>query len=123
MYLNGLIDFPTFQRLHNATRANRSLLITNAHGVLVETLPPLGTFDMRNSAMRELFVSDAVYGVESGAFDGVFIDRANWASRGLLQITNGTVLSRHEWRASLLGCVWTHCHTAVKYPCSSGGNF
>lgn len=89
MYLNGLIDFPSFQRLHNVTEANETLLIKNSKGVLVETLAPYGTFDMRNPTMRELFVSDAAYGLSSGVVDGVFIDRANWASRGLLELTNG----------------------------------
>jgi len=107
MYLNGMIDFPEFQRLHNTTVAQPSLLVHNSDGQLAMTLAPYGTFDMRNAAMRQLFVSDAVYGVKSGAFDGVFIDRANWAQRGYMQLTNGTSqqeksLRAHHWEPSLL---------------------
>eukprot|EP00039_Didymoeca_costata_P032832 m.39526 g.39526 ORF g.39526 m.39526 type:complete len:388 (+) comp9564_c0_seq1:31-1194(+) len=86
MYLNGLINFPAFS-LKNSTDKDPRLLLRNSEGSLVK-LPhtlQLTVFDMRNDAMRQLFVDDAVYGVKSGAFDGVFIDRANWAQRGLMQ--------------------------------------
>jgi hypothetical protein len=37
-------------------------------------------FNLQLPAMRKLFVEDALYGMASGAFNGVFIDRANWAA-------------------------------------------
>lgn len=95
-YLNGLINFPNFQRLYNHTRANPTLLLTNTDGKPVQLVPygptgtKLDTFDMRSEAMRALFVDDAMYGVGSGAFDGVFIDRANFATRALMYLVNGT---------------------------------
>ena len=73
MYINGLINFPAFTRLSKPIALDPSLLLHNTQGKLVQTLPPYGTFDHRNPAMRKLFVSDAAYGVRSGAFDGVFI--------------------------------------------------
>jgi hypothetical protein len=48
------------------------------------TIP--GTFDMTQPKMRKLFVEDAMYAVNSGAFDGVFIDRANFAERAVLDL-------------------------------------
>eukprot|EP01065_Artemidia_motanka_P037459 TRINITY_DN4602_c0_g1_i1.p2 TRINITY_DN4602_c0_g1~~TRINITY_DN4602_c0_g1_i1.p2 ORF type:complete len:278 (+),score=98.65 TRINITY_DN4602_c0_g1_i1:370-1203(+) len=90
MYFNGLINFPEFQRLINATDADPSLLLRNTTGGIVNTLGQYTTFDHRNPKMRELFVDDALYGVRSGAFDGVFVDRANWADRAeLSKITRG----------------------------------
>jgi hypothetical protein len=96
MYFNALIDFPDFQRLANATAAQPSLLLHNTKGKLVQTVTPHGTFDLRQEAMRKLFVSDAQYGVGSGAFDGVFIDRANYAVRALLMLQYGTVQQREH---------------------------
>jgi hypothetical protein len=97
-YLNGLINFPAFQRLYNATKADPSLLLHNTAGNRVDTLEKApGTFDMRQEKMRKLFVSDALYAVDSHAFDGVFIDRANYASRAVLGLENGgTIQSRLE---------------------------
>ena len=75
--MNGLLDFPT-TRLHNVTTADpEKYLLRNQKGQnLVEVGKRL--FDVRKKAMRKVFVDDARYGVDSGAFDGVFIDRANW---------------------------------------------
>jgi hypothetical protein len=95
-YLNGLIDFPNFQRLHNHTQSDPALLLKNADGEPVQLVrygrgnTKLGTFDMRSEAMRGLFVADAMYGVSSGAFDGVFVDRANFGARALSFLVNGT---------------------------------
>ena len=89
MYLNGLIDFTAFTRLSDPVTADPSLMLRNSKGDLVHTLPPLVTFDHRNPKMRKLFVADAEYGVQSGAFDGVFVDRANYASRALLEVREG----------------------------------
>lgn len=36
---------------------------------------------MRQPKMRKVFVEAALYGMGSGAFNGVFIDRANWAEK------------------------------------------
>ena len=86
-YLNGLIDFPAFRRIHNATLANPSLLLHNSGGKRVDIIPTIpGTFDMRHPAMRKLFVDDALHAINSNAFDGVFIDRANFASRVVLDL-------------------------------------
>eukprot|EP00041_Stephanoeca_diplocostata_P012206 m.203714 g.203714 ORF g.203714 m.203714 type:complete len:389 (-) comp18857_c0_seq6:172-1338(-) len=86
MYINGLINFPNFERIYNATKADPSLLLKNTKGEFITTGPiKNGTFDMRNSAMRKLFVADALYGIHSGVFDGVFIDRANFAARVLVE--------------------------------------
>jgi hypothetical protein len=78
MYLNGLMNFPKFERLYNHTVANPSLLLHDAKGNL-RKINGATVFDMRLPAMRKLFVADAQYGMASGAFNGVFIDRANWA--------------------------------------------
>jgi hypothetical protein len=99
IYFNGLIDFPDFERLSNATAAQPSLLLHNTKGKPVQTLAPHGTFDMRQKAMRELFVSDAKYGVESGVFDGVFIDRANYAVRALIQMKYGTAAQQKHLKS------------------------
>lgn len=81
MYLNGLINFPAFERLHDATVRDPSLLLRNAAGEEVELVDDYGVFDMRQPAMRAAFLGAALYGMASGAFDGVFIDRANWAEK------------------------------------------
>ena len=89
-YLNGLIDFPAFRRIHNATLANPSLLLHNTAGKRVDTLAAFpGTFDVRQPAMRKVFVDDALYSISSKAFDGVFIDRANYASRVVIELKSG----------------------------------
>ena len=75
MYINGLINFPEFERLKNATLADSALLLRNENGTLVTTLAPHSTFDMREPKMRCAFVEAAQYGMASGYFDGVFIDR------------------------------------------------
>ena len=75
-YINGLIDFPA-SRLRAATRADTSLLLRNTAGVECR-IAGNGVYDVRNPKMRAVFVADAMYGMESGAIDGVFIDRANW---------------------------------------------
>eukprot|EP00041_Stephanoeca_diplocostata_P009471 m.145982 g.145982 ORF g.145982 m.145982 type:complete len:396 (-) comp17754_c0_seq1:33-1220(-) len=80
MYLNGLINFPDFQHLYNATVADPSLLLHDSNGKIVRLGPSKNTvFDVRNAGMRKIFVDAALYGMTSGAFNGVFIDRANWA--------------------------------------------
>ena len=88
-YLNGLINFPDFQRLYNHTQSDPALLLKNTDGEPVQLVRKLGTFDMRSEAMRRLFVADAMYGVSSGAFDGVFVDRANFGARALSMLVNG----------------------------------
>eukprot|EP00040_Diaphanoeca_grandis_P024380 m.133890 g.133890 ORF g.133890 m.133890 type:complete len:393 (+) comp29705_c0_seq3:210-1388(+) len=82
MYLNGLINFPAFQRLYNATVSDPTLLLHNTNGELI-TLGPSHNqvFDVRLAKMRQVFVDAALYGMSSGAFNGVFIDRANWAEK------------------------------------------
>jgi len=92
-----LINFPGFQRLYNVTNEQPSLLLRNTSGGLVITLPAVpGTFDLRQEAMRKLFVADAMHAVESGAFDGVFIDRANYAARAVLDLKSGPpAMQRH----------------------------
>eukprot|EP00911_Craspedida_sp_UC1_P000508 UC1_evm1s385 len=99
MYLNGLIAFPAFERLYNATaRDNPSLLLRGGDGgeggdsndggekALLRQQPQQlcqlaghAVFDMRKPEMRRVFLDAVAYGMQSGAFDGVFIDRANWA--------------------------------------------
>jgi hypothetical protein len=84
LYLNGLINFPAF-RLFNATPP-ALLLRSNASssGELIHLLPPGkdgGVFDVRQPAMRKLFVADCAFAMASGAVDGVFIDRANWSEK------------------------------------------
>lgn len=80
MYLNGLIDFESFYRLHNATAKTPSLLLRNNKGELLR-IRGSPVFDVRQPAMRKVFLDAALYGMRSGAFDGVFIDRANWAQQ------------------------------------------
>lgn len=97
MYLNGLINFSPFEHLYSATVADKSLLLHDSDGKLV-TLGPEhnNVFDVRQAAMRKVFVDAALYGMASGAFYGVFIDRANWA----------------------LGCVqWDACRKVVAVAC------
>ena len=77
MYINGLINFEA-QRLYNVT--NDSLLLKNSQGQKVH-LKGNTVFDMQQPAMRQLFVDDALYGMSSGFFNGVFIDRANWCEK------------------------------------------
>ena len=83
LYLNGLINFPAFQRLYNATLKDPSLLLVNASGAHLHLLSEQdgGVFDVRKPAMRNLFVADTQYAMASRAVDGVFIDRANWAEK------------------------------------------
>eukprot|EP01063_Lacrimia_lanifica_P007132 TRINITY_DN14509_c0_g1_i1.p1 TRINITY_DN14509_c0_g1~~TRINITY_DN14509_c0_g1_i1.p1 ORF type:complete len:392 (+),score=106.63 TRINITY_DN14509_c0_g1_i1:45-1220(+) len=78
MYINGLIDFPA-SRLRNVTSAHPHLRAKNADGgrVLIKGNP---VYDVRQEAMRRAFVADALEGMSTGVFDGVFIDRANWAA-------------------------------------------
>jgi len=93
MYINALINFPA-SRLHNITKMEPELLLRNSVGELVTTVSPDTTFDLRQAAMRKVFVDDALYGMRSGVFNGVFIDRANWASSskcgGGRELDNGT---------------------------------
>jgi len=77
MYMNGLLNFGS-TRLYDVTAADpTAYLLQNTTGDFVMT-NKLTTFDMRKSAMRQLFVEDALYGLQNGGFDGVFIDRANF---------------------------------------------
>jgi hypothetical protein len=56
MYINGLINFKA-QRLYNATQADPSLLLVNTAGQHPTLTPGKDTvFDMRQPAMRKLFV-------------------------------------------------------------------
>ena len=73
LYLNGLINFPAFQRLYNATLEDPTLLLVNASGARIHLLPSKdgGVFDVRLPAMRKLFVADTQYAMASGAVDGV----------------------------------------------------
>eukprot|EP00756_Hemistasia_phaeocysticola_P048082 Hpha_TRINITY_DN22524_c0_g1::TRINITY_DN22524_c0_g1_i1::g.185099::m.185099 len=80
LYINGLIDFPA-SRLSNVTGRDPSLLLKNGKGESVK-LVGHGVFDVRNPAMRKAFVADALYGMATSFFDGVFIDRANWCASG-----------------------------------------
>ena len=54
----------------------KSYYLYDAKGQGTVTLPSHATFDMSKPAMRKLFVSDCAYAVDSGVFDGCFIDRA-----------------------------------------------
>jgi hypothetical protein len=76
MYINGLINFPA-GRLHGVV--DTSLLLQKANGKPA-TLVGNTVFNHQLPAMRKAFVDDALYGMASGVFDGVFIDRANWAA-------------------------------------------
>lgn len=78
MYINALMNFPN-SRLHNLT--SPELLLRNNQSEQVK-IRGLTVFDLKQPAMRKIFVDDALYGMASGAFNGVFIDRANWASSG-----------------------------------------
>ena len=83
MYLNALIDFAAFYRIHNATTADPSLLLRNTRGEPVSILAGAnkGVLDVRNPKMRKVFLDAITYGMRSGAFNGVFIDRANWCEQ------------------------------------------
>eukprot|EP00039_Didymoeca_costata_P025346 m.13040 g.13040 ORF g.13040 m.13040 type:complete len:394 (+) comp4777_c0_seq1:241-1422(+) len=81
MYMNGLINDPRFQRTYNATVKDNSLLLRNSKGKLVTLTTPDGVYDMRNPKMRQIFIDGALYGMASKAFDGIFVDRANWAEK------------------------------------------
>jgi hypothetical protein len=85
LYINGLINFPA-SRLFNMTASRPSLFLKNTEGKQVKLVGHT-VFDMRQAAMRKLFVDDALYGMDTGAFNGVFIDRANWAEK--CATTNG----------------------------------
>ena len=75
-YLNGLIDFPAFTRLHAAAQADAALrLPANI------TIRGNRVFDQRNPKMRDAFLASVRYAMSSGVFNGVFIDRANWAEK------------------------------------------
>lgn len=90
-YTNGLIDFAMFWGLHNATvAAPGKYLLHNTTGGLVDVLPPYPSFDVTKTAMRELYVQECLRAVQSGPFDGVFVDRANYARRAL-QLQGGHI--------------------------------
>ena len=80
MYINGLIDFPA-SKLFNVTSSNPSLRLKNTAGEFVHIRGKY-VYDVRQADMRQAIVDDALYGMASGLFNGVFIDRANWASAG-----------------------------------------
>ena len=80
MYINGLIDFPA-SRLFNVTSSSPSLRLKNTAGEWVKIRGSY-VYDVRQANMRRAIVDDALYGMASGLFNGVFIDRANWASAG-----------------------------------------
>ena len=65
-------------------------MLYNTAGQLVETLPKHTTFDQSRPAMRQLFVADCMYAISSGAFDGCFIDRANYATNVVQDGGNAT---------------------------------
>lgn len=88
MYINGLINFPK-GRLYELTSSN--LLLHDSKGEIVH-LRGNTVFNVQLSDMRKIFVEDALYGMASGAFNGVFIDRANWASSDKCV---------HDWGADL----------------------
>ena len=75
-YLNGLIDFPAFARLHAAVQADPALLLPANI-----TINGLRVYDQRNVTMRAAFLASVHYAMSSGVFNGVFIDRANWAEK------------------------------------------
>lgn len=110
-YMNGMLDFPS-TRLSNATAADPDkYLLRNSNGQkIIEK--GLAVFDVRKRAMRHLFVEDARYGVEGGAFDGVFIDRANWGLKLKKAGVHGawdeaTVNSIIDAQRTLLDDLWT----------------
>ena len=80
LYINGLIDFPSFQHLYNKTSANNSLLLRDESGKLLK-IRGNNVFDVRQPAMRKIFVDAALYGMSSQQFNGVFIDRGNWCEK------------------------------------------
>lgn len=80
MYLNGLINFPEFHHLYNATKADPSLLLRDSQGNPLH-IRSNTVFDVRQEAMRNHFVQAALYGMSSGVFNGVFVDRANWGEK------------------------------------------
>ena len=83
LYINGMINFAN-SRLFNATAAATDpwLLAANLDTGAPLTISGNGVFNASAPPMRALIVADARYGLASGAFDGVFIDRADWASSG-----------------------------------------
>lgn len=76
LYINGMINFPG-SRLFNLT--DSSLLARNKKGEYT-MIRGNTVFNSSDPKMRSLIVSTARYGMEGG-FDGVFIDRADWAKR------------------------------------------
>lgn len=79
MYINGLINFPA-SRLFNITKDHPEWLLNTSSGSPAH-IRGNTVFDVRVSAMRQAFVADALYGMASQVFNGVFIDRANWAEK------------------------------------------
>ena len=77
LYLQGLINFPA-SKLYNATPA--ALLATDAEGKRAK-LKGHTVFNVSNPSMRALIVAAAQSGMATGMFDGVFIDRANYAEK------------------------------------------
>eukprot|EP00038_Savillea_parva_P026374 m.53646 g.53646 ORF g.53646 m.53646 type:complete len:436 (+) comp7470_c0_seq3:54-1361(+) len=75
MYINALINFPA-GRLHGIVTP--SMLLNTSTGKPARLVGNT-VFDPRVPAMRRVFVEDALYGMATGYFDGVFIDRADWA--------------------------------------------
>jgi hypothetical protein len=95
MYLNGLINFPEFERLYNATAKNSSLLLHDGSGKLLK-IRGNSVLDMQQPLMRKLFVDAALYGMASGVFNGVFIDRANWAQKCSWDVKESLVAAQHQ---------------------------
>jgi len=77
-YMNGLLNFGSTW-LSNATAVDPdAYLLKNANGAEIKE-NDMRLFDVRKEQMRQLFVEDAKYAIDSGVFDGIFIDKANFA--------------------------------------------
>ena len=100
MYLNALIDFPEFQHLHNKTVSDPSLLLSDSAGKPIK-LRGNRVFDPRSIKTRQLFVNATLYGMRSGVFNGVFIDRADWASSSKCQWGSCDLVSECTMAATL----------------------
>eukprot|EP00045_Choanoeca_perplexa_P022075 m.8265 g.8265 ORF g.8265 m.8265 type:complete len:393 (+) comp9127_c0_seq1:146-1324(+) len=85
-YLNSLIGFTAFEHITNITEEDpNKYYAVDTKGDFVVTLSPYKTFDHTIEATRNLFVQDCLYGLNSGVFDGCFIDRANFAEEVLIK--------------------------------------
>ncbi|XP_062522191.1 uncharacterized protein LOC134196979 isoform X2 [Corticium candelabrum] len=86
-YMNAILDWPFF-KLHDIMLKNPDYWIKHDNGTAVKfsgdssfPQPANGMlgFNQSNPNVRKMFTSDCVNATRSKAFNGCFIDRANWA--------------------------------------------